>query len=85
MTEPKLCKDCRWAVNHGAGLTMAGPYDWECRHPSSLLPLPPNLVTGEPHEPMYMACATARGRTVNSECCGPEGRWWEPLEVGFGP
>jgi hypothetical protein len=91
MTEPRLCKDCRWAVDRGAGLrTQSRSYEWFCGHSSSLRPAkPPSLVTGEIPPRAQMGCEEARaydkdllGGPIH---CGREGQFWEPLEVGFGP
>jgi hypothetical protein len=85
MTEPKLCKDCRHAVNPSAELSRAYWYDWVCMHPSATLPaLPPNPVTGEIEPSKQIRCAEARGYGSLGRC-GPKGRFWEPKQIiGFG-
>jgi hypothetical protein len=95
MTEPRLCRDCRWAINTATGLSRSSSYlyDWKCDHPCSLLPPgPPNLVTGEPEKPYRLRCHEARMWQkglfdTGIGHCGPEGRFWEPKdgELGFGP
>jgi hypothetical protein len=87
MTEPKLCKDCRWAVTRAADLSMQRVYDWECRHSSSLMPAsPPSRVTGEIRPAWHLDCQTARSWETDPRTkqvyCGDEARYWEP--IGFG-
>jgi hypothetical protein len=80
MTEPKLCKDCRWATNLAVELAQSYPYDWACEHPSSrILPEPPSLVDGTVRGSRRALCEVVRHSTLDS-MCGPEGRFWEPRE-----
>jgi hypothetical protein len=97
MTEPKLCKDCRWAINPTAQderpLLTRRSYDWVCGHLGARLRHQPDYVTGQPIEARRDKCLYVRD---DPQRCGPEGRWWEPgeagharsdepIEVGFGP
>jgi hypothetical protein len=70
----KLCRDCRWAEDRCATLTLHLPTDWICRHPTAQMP-PIDYVTGAPQNPRVTECLTMR---QNSSLCGPEGRYWEP-------
>jgi hypothetical protein len=77
----KLSTDCRWATRPAVlGLLTMRAYDWVCHHPTSLRPAPPDYVTGETPEPRPDLCVNMRG---DPKCCGPEGRFREP--IGFGP
>jgi hypothetical protein len=93
MNEAKLCKDCRWAGNPCAELTLPRPYDWVCGHLGARLRQQPDYVTGRPVEPRQDKCLYVRD---DPQRCAPRGRWWEPggagdarsgepIEVGFGP
>jgi hypothetical protein len=81
-----LCKDCRWAVNLVGDRQTALPpaMHFQCHHPSSVVTGPPDLVTGREPEEAWNFCSHNRA-TSYGDCCGPEGRFWEPIEVGFGP
>lgn len=81
MTERKLCRDCRWAANPAAELAEARPYDWICNHSGARLRGQPDYVTGRPVQPQQDKCLFVRD---DDHRCGPEGRWWEAQEVGFG-
>jgi hypothetical protein len=85
MTERRLCKDCRWAIDPTAqderSLLTRRSYDWRCSHPTSLKQRPPDYVTGQTGEPYPDRCLTVRDDDAR---CGAEGRWWEPIDVGFG-
>jgi hypothetical protein len=85
MTEPvKLCKDCRWAVNLvGDRQTMLPPAMYfQCHHPSSAVTGPPDLVAGREPEEAWNFCSHNRATSYGGRC-GPEGLFWEPIEVGF--
>jgi hypothetical protein len=93
MTEPKLCRDCRWAINRAAPLASPRSFEWYCGHPSSLMPAdPPSPVDGSVKPSRRLGCEQARAWEKSlfsgkAEYCGPSGRYWEPTgsgEVGFG-
>jgi hypothetical protein len=73
----KLCRDCRWAEDRCATLTLHHPTDWICRHPTAQRVPPIDYVTGAPQDPRVTECLTMR---QNSSLCGHEGRYWEPRE-----
>jgi hypothetical protein len=88
MTEPRLCKDCRWATNPGAELAphplfpntrrrVAGPRDWVCTHSTAARAGQPDLVLGLPVPPWQDGCVSVR-RDPNR--CGVTGRFWEARE-----
>lgn len=82
---PKLCKDCRWARRIGEG-SIFGPH-YECDHPTATVPPVLDLVTGRQGSPSQTLCHMVRGFTRSPEdvvWCGKEGRFWEPIEIGFG-
>jgi hypothetical protein len=84
MTEPKLCKDCRWAVNTQPDYRPTIPglaeYAWRCQHPSATRPpRPPSRVTGYVELAEQWSCPEAR--SDHHEACGPEGRFWEARET----
>lgn len=87
MSEPQLCKDCRFAVNDHPGYKSSVPrledHAWRCRHPSATRPAaPPSPVTGFVEPPEQMTCTEARGYGMTANC-GPDGRFWEAREIGI--
>jgi hypothetical protein len=76
----KFCKDCRW-------FDQSTPGKLRCGHPSSLYPPDPteiSLVTGKPVIREALLCASVR-IGLEPQHCGPNGKHWEPGEIGFGP
>lgn len=70
--EPRLCKDCRFALPPEPPRVM-----WKCLHPASLLQPELDLVTGETLESEPLFCGSAR-TTILPGRCGPSGQFWEP-------
>jgi hypothetical protein len=88
----RLCIHCRWAKNMVPQLPRLEPsdIDWVCMHVSSLRPArPPSPVTGKTAERRPLGCREVRMmehdyREPRTTYCGAEGRYWEPIEAGFG-
>jgi hypothetical protein len=65
---PRLCIDCRWAVEDMPGY-------WDCSNPATRLPPRVSPVTGKPEVRPQMSCDTERRLGT---ACGPDGKLWEP-------
>jgi hypothetical protein len=70
MTEPRLCKDCRFSELH-----TTPKEQWVCAHPSSRYQFKQSPVTGRIPEPRQLSCWEARWDLDNR--CGEGGRHWE--------
>lgn len=82
----KLCKDCRWARYLGEGAFTGHSY--QCGHAAATRPPPVELVTGRQGRPAQTSCYMMRAFEYGPDgapWCGQEGRFWEPVEIGFGP
>lgn len=69
MTEPKFCKDCKWAVKSDY-TSYSSNYD--CHNPIHGHHV--DLVTGITHK-HTMNAQLAR---YMQSACGEQGAWWEP-------
>ena len=47
-----------------------------------ILPGEIDLASGKLSAPVVLPCHYARTRTIDT--CGPDGKHWEPAEIGFG-
>ena len=51
---------------------------------SAILPGEIDIVSGKLSAPVVLPCHYARTRWGTVDICGPEGKHWEPHEIGFG-
>lgn len=75
----RFCKDCRWIEQRDPANPL-GQRDVVCGHPSAIRGAEIDPVTGEQTGPRKISCWLER--TLGH--CGPEGKHWEPAEIGFG-
>jgi hypothetical protein len=76
MTEIRLCRDCRWSNKPGSDNEQVA-----CNHPTSRHPVGnrPKLYVPKWRR---LSCGSARWAGYPGDgCCGPEGKYWEPIEV----
>lgn len=68
----KLCKDCKHIKLH-----VSKPAEYsECLYVN---PITVEPVTGQPKPQPYTICTVLR-RSLDSECCGPDARFFEPKD-----